>query len=274
VWARGPGDKAPVSLQIKAQGGLTLDNGLLTWQEPNSGMLKCRTPSGKTYMINPLPVGPNFPKNIPLIPGTVGPQTQTWSSGGTIAGSDAMDQAFTSNGCRGNPGIYVPKPDRADILGSLAAFRYPVLYVVENSNAHVVQLINAPTGRLVSRSAAPPGLQPRISPKGVLQWWAAANSQAFAWAADGVLHVADSQFRHTIEPLSKEKLNAFPNGRTSVTAGTHLVVYSTVPTSGKGESVVYDTESHQAFRWHAEAYAAGDWLLWRNGADYNLAKVR
>src|SRR4029450_5465151 len=104
------------------------------------------------------------------------------------------------------------------------------------------------------------------------EWYAAANSQVFAWVVGDIFRVNDRRtWKQTlVEKVPKPRRAA----RISMTAGSRIVAYSAESLKGKGESLLYDTESGQTLKWSGAAYAAGDGLLWRDGADYGLGRVR
>jgi hypothetical protein len=65
--------------------------------------------------------------------------------------------------------------------------------------------------------------------------------------------------------------------RVDLTAGRRLVVYTTRPMEGDPTSsaaLVYDVVTGRTVYLASEAYAAGDLLLWREGPDYVVARVR
>ncbi|MFI0482274.1 hypothetical protein [Actinomadura sp. 9N215] len=103
----------------------------------------------------------------------------------------------------------------------------------------------------------------------------AANPHLVAWAGGGALTVLDrdtGRSRQILHTLPHEADTAYA-GR--ITAGNRIIVYTAAHQDrDEAETVVYDVRTGREARLGGEAWTAGDWLLWRDGADYRLARVR
>ena len=77
-----------------------------------------------------------------------------------------------------------------------------------------------------------------------------------------------------------QTLDSVPHGgqeyyRQRLTAGEHVVVCSSEHQDfDDAAAIAYDLRSGERFALPGEAWAAGGWLLWRDGADYLLAPIR
>ncbi|TDD25853.1 hypothetical protein E1287_36950 [Actinomadura sp. KC06] len=102
----------------------------------------------------------------------------------------------------------------------------------------------------------------------------AANSHLVAWAGGGALTVLNRETGG-----SRQILRALPHAADTayagrITAGDRIVVYTAAhQDEDEAESVLFDVRTGREARLDGEAWAAGDWLLWREGADYRLARV-
>ncbi|MFG1685887.1 hypothetical protein ACGFNP_37385 [Nonomuraea sp. NPDC049269] len=232
--------------------------------------LYCRDRNGTT---------PVMPENM------VG--TSLWVSGGTIVGSDTTLRPWAAKGC--TKGAAVP-----GAAGEAVAFSYPDLFVADPSKANGLRQVDVESGALVAERPLPEGVNVRTSADRSQLWLGAANRDTFAWVVDGVLRTADrADWRVTEGPrvppageiivgggtqlADGRTFNAqYPRLYARLTAGDRLIAYSGL-TPGEGaswQSLVYDPRSGQSFAFKGLAYAAGDWLLWNDGASYRLARVR
>jgi RNA polymerase sigma factor (sigma-70 family) len=102
---------------------------------------------------------------------------------------------------------------------------------------------------------------------------------------DGALdRVADADRRHDFQLMCAEAIPVRLPHTTGVngeirrlTAGNKVLVYSTQPQDGDpdtAKSLVYDLRTATSFRLAGDAYAAGGWFAWRDGASYRLGRVR
>lgn len=246
VWEAGSRGGTPSSLKVRAQGGLATGPGFRTWMQGFD--LKCRTPGRKDQVISPqsADVGGGF-----------------WADGGTLVWHDIMRQPFTTQGCkRGRMVDNHGKPD----FGRAMAFSYPHLFVVDASNDKVLREVDLRANRILAEHPLPPGA-------GNEGWYAAANRDVFASVVNGVLRVIDRRTWRQKTALSERVPAAAPGTRPTMSAGDRIVAYS-VETAGQGrQSLLYDTVTGRSVNLPGPVFAAGGWLLWRDGSDYRLARV-
>ncbi|MBO2453158.1 hypothetical protein J4573_39115 [Actinomadura barringtoniae] len=271
VWKAGPKGGKPSSTGVRSPKGILLTGrGLLGYavNEPGNAdafNLMCRDSSGKTHTASPQGVDPAQP---------------VWTDGGRIIGSDVMTQPFSAT-CRGP--LKILAQQWTGSWSKAVAFSDPTIFYVDPTSHRDLREIDAVTGRVGAHHKLPAGVRKmkpipngaRVDTQIEQIWWAAATPNTFAWAADGALRVTPRKaWNSAPTPITTSLPRPIKGGRTQLTAGSRLVVYSTAPTRGSGESVLYDLKTHQLIRWHGEAYTSGDWLIWRDGTDYRLARVR
>jgi hypothetical protein len=106
----------------------------------------------------------------------------------------------------------------------------------------------------------------------------AANRQVLAWADGGAVTVLDRRTGAAKAIPMRLPHTTGVNGEVRrLTAGNKVLVYSTQPQDGDpdtAKSLVYDLRTAKSFRLAGDAYAAGDWFAWRDGASYRLGRVR
>ena len=271
LWKAGPKGGRPSPTGIRAAKAVLLTGpGLLGYaaNEPGNAdafNLMCRDSSGKTHTASPQGVDPTQP---------------VWTDGGKLIGSDVMMQPFSAT-CRGP--LKILAQQWTGSWSKVVAFSNPTIFYVDPTNHRDLREIDAATGRVGAHHKLPAGVHRMkpipdgtpIDPQIEQIWWAAATPATFAWVADGALRVTPRRaWNSAPTPVTAGLPRPVKGGRTQLTAGSRLVVYSTAPAQGSGESVLYDLKTHQLIRWHGEAYTAGDWLIWRDGTDYRLARVR
>lgn len=276
VWTAGAEGGEPSPLGVRAQTGLATGPGLVTWIAPEEWGLHCRTPQGRTRVIGRHGTSPHDPVLV---------------DGGVIIAHDVMGQPYSSTGCDDlGRGI---ENRIGGSLGHARAFAYPTLFTADLSNEHVLREIDVRTDRVVREHPLPAGVRPlKIrAPAKIIdmegktgrrfqipgsrvedrqKWHAAANDRYFAWAVGGRLRITDrkgwktvADVRATRRPTEEQKAAA------RLTAGDRVIAYTV-----DGRSIAYDTESETPHRWQGAVLAAGDWLLWRDGRDYRLGRVR
>ncbi|TDD83031.1 hypothetical protein [Actinomadura rubrisoli] len=299
VWRAGARGGTPRPLGVRAQGGLTAGPGHVTWIEPGKWELKCRTPDGATRVIGPQGATAERP---------------VLASGGAIIGSDIMEQPFVTGGCaspgrvmdtrgKGSLGLAVALSYPTAFVTDLHSDR--VVREVDVRTDKVIRehplpagvkpqaiggnlqggsgqvIVEAPASypfkvRGGARKGASTQKKVRMQvlgpEKAIVEqrWQAAANDRYFAWAVDGVLRIVDREdWKRTITPLRGRTFSPAQAALGRLTAGDRVIAYTAA-----GRSVVYDTRTRVAATYQGEVYAAGDWLLWRAGNDYRLARVR
>jgi hypothetical protein len=272
LWESGPEGGPLRPLDAVSGGTPATGPGVRVWPGTNIvAPLYCRDRNGTT---------PVMPENM------VG--TSLWVSGGMIVGSDTTLRPWAAKGCTKGAAV-------SGVSGEAVAFSYPDLFVVDPFKANGLRQVDVESGALVAERPLPEGVNVRTDADRPQLWLGAANRDTFAWVVDGVLRTANrADWRVTEGPRlpPAEEINVgggrqLPDGRTfdtiyphlyaRLTAGDRLIVYSTIGTLGEGpgwQSVVYDPRSGQSFAFKGLAYAAGDWLLWNDGASYRLARVR
>lgn len=286
VWKAGSKGGALRPLGVRAEGGLSTGPGFTTWIAPGTSELICRTADGHTREIAPQGANPERPV---LTDGTV------------IIGNDVMDQPFIATGCD-DVGKLVEGPQGSN--GYSKAFAYPTLFAVSPSaKDHGLRMLDVRNARFTDRGL-PTGVRPqKLTPidggkkkpplerggvktstgsKGLHMykagpeptWYAAATDRYFAWAVDDRLWIVDRKtWKPAItinreQPMTKEQRAA-----ARLTAGDDVIAYSAA-----GRSNVYDprpdTPSKRSYLWDGLVLAAGDWLLWSDGRDYRIGRVR
>jgi len=283
VWRSGPDGGTPRRLGVRAAAGLTAGRGFTTWIAPGSEKLNCRTASGRTRAIDDQGAAAARP---------------VLADGGVIVGSDVMDQPFVAAGC-GAAGKTLENPRGS--LGYAKALAYPTLFTVDPlDEEHGLREVDVRTSEITRRHPLPDGVgaqKPAGKPTGTVgklkrigpdgrstneltrvegpltpepAWRAVANDRYFAWAAGGTLRIVDrTTWRQVLGANQARRPTAGQAAAARLTAGDHAVAYTVA-----GVATVWDTRSMRPSMWRGEAFAAGDWLLWRDGGDYRLGKVR
>jgi hypothetical protein len=279
VYTPGPKGGRPKPLGVRAEGGLAAGNGFVTWIAPGSWKLSCRTTGGRTGVIGPQGATPADP---------------VLTGGGAVIGDDPMNQPFVATGC-GDTGRTVDNHGKG-VLGTALAFAYPTLFVADTSNDDVVREIDVRTDAIVREHPLPPGVRPlkltgkpdkggaRRAVPGTgpdQKWQAAANADYFASLVDGTLRIVARDGWKSLSPLDvgRARRGTKADGGTRLTAGDRLIAYTSA-----GASSVIDTRTLESRREHpagirwtvvqGPVFAAGGWLLWRDGAAYRLGRVR
>ncbi|MER6943743.1 hypothetical protein ABT294_06935 [Nonomuraea sp. NPDC000554] len=208
-------------------------------------------------------------------------------SGGTVVGMDPWSRPWAAKGCAKGATV----GGEAD---EPVAFSYPDVFVVDPHKADGLRQIDVDSGSVVAERPLPEGVG--VRPAGAQRWqlWlAAANRDTFAWVVDSVLRTADratwqvTEARRGLPTATElnwggrmestgEKIDMHPHLYGSLTMGNRLIAYSAVDLVAETgwRSVVYDPRSGQSFELRGLVYAAGDWLVWPDGASYRLARVR
>ncbi|MBT2229242.1 hypothetical protein [Nonomuraea sp. NEAU-A123] len=268
LWETGPEGAGPLRpLNAVSGAAPAIGPGVRVWPGTNFvAPLYCRDQNGTTTVMENM-VG-----------------TPLWVSGGTIVGSDTTLRPWTAKGCA--KGAAVPGAS-----GEAVAFSYPDLFVVDPFKADGLRQVDVESGALVAERPLPEGVNVRTGADRWQLWLGAANRDTFAWVVDGVLRTADrADWRVTEGPrvppaeemdwsgrvqlADGRSLNTYPHLSGRLTAGDRLIVYTAGKIPGGWRSLVYDPRSGQSFEFQGVAYAAGDWLLWNDGASYRLARVR
>lgn len=278
VFKAGPEDGRLRSLGVRAQAGLATGPGFVTWIPVGEEWeLKCRTPDGRVRQIGHQGTTPDQP---------------VLTGGGVIIASDPMDQPWSTTGC-GETGESIENFGYGT-LGLAKAFSYPTLFVVEPHDDRVLREIDVRTDRVVKEHPMPAGVRPleslpdlserRIENGQVTQqfkpeeqpsqppqpWLAAANDRYFAWAVAGRLSIADRKnWKDGHEIGRVPRITERQHAAARLTAGDRLIAYST-----PGGSLIHDPREKLTGVWKGEVLAAGDWLLWRDGSDYRIGRVR
>ncbi|WP_344277187.1 hypothetical protein, partial [Actinomadura napierensis] len=279
VYTAGRKGGRPKPLGVRAEGGLAAGNGFVTWIAPGSWKLSCRTSGGRTGAIGPQGATPADP---------------VLTGGGAVIGDDPMNQPFVATGC-GDAGHTVDNHGKG-VLGSALAFAYPTLFVADTSNDDVLREIDVRTDAIVREHPLPPGVRPleltgkpgkggeRRAVPGTgpeQKWQAAASKDYFASLVDGTLRIVARDGWKAVTPLDlgKARGGTKADGGTRLTAGDHLIAYTSAGASG----VIYTRtlesrrEHPSSVRWtvvQGPVLAAGGWLLWRDGAAYRLGRAR
>jgi hypothetical protein len=106
----------------------------------------------------------------------------------------------------------------------------------------------------------------------------AANGRMLAWADGRAITLVDRRSGAARRLPVRLPHSSGLNGEiTRLTAGDGVLVYSTEPQDGDpntARSVVYDLRTARSYSLTGEAYAAGDRLMWRDGAFYRVGRVR
>ncbi|TYB44697.1 hypothetical protein [Actinomadura chibensis] len=276
VWAAGPRSPKPRYLGSKAEGGLSAGPGFTTWITPDSWQLTCRTSGGAVRRIGPQGTTPAQP---------------VLASGGMVVANDPMEQPWEARtkGCADTGRSTANR--LGTTLGVARAFAYPTMFVVEPSQKRVLREIDVRTDRVVREHPLPTGVRPVPPPPSMevprgghststpltatetpsapeQKWQAAANGRYFAWAAEGRLRIVErAGWKNQREVVRRD--GGRDGAAASLTAGDRVIAYA----AGRG-STVYDTEARRVHAWDGQVLAAGGWLLWREGADYRLGRVR
>jgi hypothetical protein len=106
----------------------------------------------------------------------------------------------------------------------------------------------------------------------------AASPQIIAWLRGPKLMVLDRATGQTRQVTAPLPSSGGSNGDLiDLTVGRRLVVYATRPMDGDpraSAALVYDIVTGRSVRLASEAYAAGDRLVWREGTEYVVARMR
>ncbi|MFG2000138.1 hypothetical protein ACGFNU_13400 [Spirillospora sp. NPDC048911] len=253
VWRAGPGKGTPESTGVRARGGLSTGSGAFTWIKPGGFDLECRDATGTTRVISPQSAEAERP---------------VWADGGFVAWSDIMRQPFTAKGCA-RPGKLVPGN-----VGDAVAFSAPHLWVVDPTNDFVLRQVDVRTGHSV-KGPLPAGVRRHTMADQDQIWYAAANKRVFAWVADGKLRAADRQSgAQDAVPLPEWLHPGKKGAEATMTAGSRYVAYSVTGADGHRQAVLFDPATDRAVSWRGVVHVAGDWLLWSDGKDYKLGRLR
>lgn len=271
LWRTDRKGGTPKPLNARAKGGVSAGQGTVTWIAPDSFALECAPANG--------------PKRTLADDAEAGRPVVT--DQGRIAWNDVMDQPYVADGCAGRRRIL---PNHGlGVLGHAVALSGRTLFAADLLHGRVLREIDVRTGAIKAQRPLPAGVRPdrttplekpgreRDSGSPPVQltiqaarqhWQAAATERWFAWSADGVLRVADRSTWRQVVQTARVPVASGPAAR--LTAGDRLVALST----GKGRSVLYDTATGETTVQDGEAYTAGGWLLWRDGGDYRLGRLR
>jgi hypothetical protein len=167
------------------------------------------------------------------------------------------------------------------------AFSYPDVFVRPvgaDEGAPVLHQVDVETAQVTGEVSLPLtlGAHKEESPARF-----AANSTIIAWIDGDLLTIFDRQSETLEQVTGNLPVKRGANGsQTLLTAGSHLVAYSSIPIpsgggdpSGSAQSIVYDLRTGERRELSGIVYAAGDWLLWHgegegNSSVYHLGQVR
>ncbi|TDB91110.1 hypothetical protein E1264_02940 [Actinomadura sp. KC216] len=245
IWRAGPAGGRPALVTETAPGTRAYlwamaagDAGYL-W--PDGERLACRGPAG---------AGPSR-----TLDAAWGGRDRFFADGPAFVWGRNADALRVATACGGETRTY-------PVGGTLEGFSFPYAIVRTGAGLRQVDVRDGAARDLVRLAAsADPVL--------------AASPRLIAWADGGALRVLD---RGT--GTSRQAVRALPHaadpayaGR--LTAGDRVVAYTAAhQDEDVAESVVLDVRTGREVRLHGEVRAAGGWLLWREGADYRLARVR
>jgi hypothetical protein len=287
VWEATSRRPKPTSLGVRADGGLATGAGFRAWVTTWQNDLECRDlTTGQVKVISPQDAWVKW---------------GFWASGEMIAWQDGVGQPYAARACARGRMLTINNPRPGDInhAGDIVALSDTDIFSTNPVSDKDLLEIDATTGRILARHPVPAGV-PRVTKqvetapppsegsertgiiskpknvkavKAVGTWFAAANREVFAWAAGGALTVTDRKtWRHTTRLPVRPPAPA-RGTRAVMTAGDHVVVY-TAKTAERGwRSVLYNTHTGSTLTIPGQAYAAGGYLLWKQGTAYRLAQV-
>lgn len=174
---------------------------------------------------------------------------------------------------------------RLPVTGHAVAFSYPDLYITSN-----VYIANDPEGVLrvdvgtLQVEAVPQAPTEGNVTEGYLDEYAA-NPETLVWLDFNELTIADPR---TGEARKVSRVPREPGGYVELTAGNNLIAYTAwpeyrgpecrecpeYPDPSSTAARIYDPRNGWTVSYPGEVWAAGDWLLWSEGNNYRLARVR
>ncbi|MFI0410047.1 hypothetical protein [Actinomadura sp. 3N508] len=245
IWRAGPDGGRPALVAETAPGTRAYlwamaagDAGYL-W--PDGERLSCRGPAG---------AGPSR-----TLDAAWGGRDRFFADGPAFVWGRNADVLRVATSCGGETRTY-------SVGGTLEGFSFPYAIVRAGAGLRQVDVRDGAVRDLVRLGAsADPVL--------------AANSRLIAWADGGALTVLDRGAGTSRQAVRTLPHAADPTYSGRITAGDRVVVYTAEhQDEDVAESVLFDVRTGRKVRVGGEAWAAGGWLLWREGADYRLARVR
>jgi hypothetical protein len=190
-------------------------------------------------------------KPVTLGTGLGGGRPAIVASGVLVAWSDDANRVWVSEDC-GKP--------RQVGEGEVLAVTWPDIFVADDMNR--IFRVDFETGHRRVEKVMSHGT-PAISASGTALAWVDYETWEFVVVYDGEQRVLDRDV-----PI--------PDGPFDVTVGRRLAVYSQIRQKGpdQARSVVVDLVTGARVELRSEAFAAGDYLAWREGDHYTVATVR
>jgi hypothetical protein len=247
VWVAGPARPAPVRLQDTPPDPylwvMAVDADTHVWAGGES--LKCAESSD--------------PGRVRVLDPNWGGRTPFYAGGGVIVWTTVDGRMKVAEGCHGRVRSLSAK-------GMLDALVYPHAFVRDANGLHQVD-VRRGTVQLVA-GAPPLATSPNTPAISV-----AANAALVAWSEGGAVTTLDRATgarRRSIVDLGWQ-----PMYFAGLAAGNRLLVYWVSHQDyDQGSSVVIDSRTGRTAAVPGRAWAAGDWLVWRDGDYYKIARVR
>jgi hypothetical protein len=249
VWIAGPGQPTPVRMQDTRPDPylwiMAVDGDTHIW--PDGRSLKCaeRTDPGRARVLDR----------------GWGGRTSFAAGGGAIVWTTEDGRVHVAHGCRG-------RVRSLPTAGALDALVYPYAFVRDVDGLRQVDVRDG-------RAQLVPGGPPVSNSPAVPVMTLAANANLVAWGDAGTVTTLDrvtgARRRYKLEMPYAGNTMYF----TGLTAGNHLLAYSMWHQDyDRASSVVIDPRTGRTAAVAARVWAAGDWLVWRDGGDYKIARAR
>lgn len=250
VWIAGPAQPAPVRVQDTPPDRylwiMAVDGDTHVW--PDGESLKCADGADRG--------------RVRVLDRRWGGRMSFYADGGAIVWTREDGRVRVAQGCHG-------RVRKLPANGVLDAVAYPYAFVRDTDGLRQVDVRDG-QAQLV------PGAPPLISsPTAFVPMTLAANATLVAWGEAATVTTLDrvTGARRLYKP--DLPLAGNPMYFTGLTAGNRLLAYSMWhQDSGAAYSVVLDPRTGRTAAVHGRVWAAGDWLVWQDGGDYKIARVR
>jgi hypothetical protein len=236
---------------VEGAWGYAAGRGVLAWAEDtgNDYQLMCSEPARD-----------GSPHRIGV--GTVGKWPQPiHAARDVIVWVDGTGAVWAVRGCDGTPW-------QLPVDAPVVAVSYPDVFVVD-ANASVLRKVDLETNRVSAVVTLPRALWQHDDVR------FAATKAVIVWSAAGQLTMLDRGTGRTRDIPAGLPASAGQN--IDLTAGSRLIVASSRATESDptdNAAFVYDLVTGTAVTLRSEAFATGDFLLWREETNYVLASQR